>query len=94
MFCVCQMPWMMFEADHANQNFPAKRLARVSLILRDGTRLDGDWNEPRWDHTAPPSEEELRQKYRKLAHPILGAEHADRHRRGAIGPFEPAAQDP
>ena len=67
----------MFEADHANQNFPAKRLARVSLILQDGTRLDGDWNEPRWDHTAPPTEEELRQKYRKLAQPILGEDHAD-----------------
>ena len=66
----------MHEADHANQNFPAKRLARVSLVLKDGRRLEGDWNEPRWDHTAPPSEEELRQKYRKLTHPILGEAHA------------------
>ncbi|WP_127112448.1 MmgE/PrpD family protein [Shimia sediminis] len=66
----------MFEADHANQNFPAQRLARVTLVLQNGTRLEGDWNEPKWDHTAPPSEPELRHKFRDLSHPVLGQDHA------------------
>ncbi|WP_299350034.1 MmgE/PrpD family protein [uncultured Shimia sp.] len=67
----------MIEDDHANQNFPAKRFARVTLILTDGTKLEGNWIEPRWDHTAPPSEAELRGKFRKMAEPVLGKSHAD-----------------
>lgn len=66
----------MHESDHANARFPAERLARVSLILTDGTRLDGDWMNPRWDHRAPPTEAELRAKYHALADPILGKTRA------------------
>lgn len=67
----------MHESDLANENFPAQRPARVSLILNDGTRHDGDWNEPRWDHNTPPTEAEFREKFHKLADPVLGMEHAD-----------------
>lgn len=66
----------MLEDDHANSVFPATRLARVSLHLKDGRVLEGDWKEPRWDHTAPPSEAELREKFHKFAEPILGAARA------------------
>lgn len=66
----------MLEDDHANSVFPATRLARVSLHLKDGRVLEGDWKEPRWDHTAPPSEAELREKFHKFAEPVLGAARA------------------
>ncbi len=60
----------------ANATFPAERLARVTLVLRDGTRLAGDWLNPRWDHRAPPTEAELRAKYHDLADPTLGRARA------------------
>ena len=65
------------ESDFANKNFPTQRHARVSLILTDGTRHEGDWNEPRWDHNAPPTEAEFREKFHKLADPVLGLAHAN-----------------
>lgn len=67
---------IMIEDDHANNLFPATRLAKVALILKDGRRLESDWNEPRWDPTAPPTEEELREKFHKYAAPVLGDERA------------------
>ncbi len=67
----------MHEDNHANSVFPQRRLARVSLILRDGTRHDGNWMEPRWDPTAPPSEAELRDKFHGLADPVLGETRAN-----------------
>lgn len=66
------------EDDHANTAFPQRRLAKVSLVLIDGTRLESEWMEPKWDATAPPTETEMRYKYRALANPILGASRAAR----------------
>lgn len=67
----------MHESDFANENFPIQRPARVSLLLTNGTRHDGDWNEPRWDHNAPPTEAEFREKFHNLADPVLGVAHAN-----------------
>ncbi|PCH74663.1 MAG: 2-methylcitrate dehydratase [Rhodobacteraceae bacterium] len=67
---------VMVESDHANANFPSGRLAKVSLVLRDGTRLDGPYISPRWDHLHPPTEAELRAKYHALADPVLGRARA------------------
>ncbi|WP_204114824.1 MmgE/PrpD family protein [Shimia biformata] len=60
------------EHDYANAAFPTRRFARVSLVLRSGETCQSDWTEPRWDHTAPPTDVELRQKFRNLAAPIIG----------------------
>jgi 2-methylcitrate dehydratase PrpD len=68
---------LMREDDTANAAFPTERLAQVSLVLRDGTRLDGGWLSPRWDHRAPPSPAELRSKFHALADPILGPVRSD-----------------
>jgi len=68
---------VMRENDEANAVFPGKRLARVTLILRDGRRLDGGWSTPRWDATEPPSEAELRAKFHGIADPLLGRVRAD-----------------
>jgi 2-methylcitrate dehydratase PrpD len=47
--------------------FPAERLARVRIELADGTVLDsGDANAP-WDGSAPPTDDELREKFFWLA---------------------------
>ncbi len=67
----------MVEDAHANAPFPQKRLARVTLTLTDGQSLTSDWMEPKWDHTAPPTEAELRAKYHSLADPVLGQSRAD-----------------
>lgn len=65
------------DSDFANSEFPARRFARVTLVLKDGTRLEGDYMTPRWDHTEPPSEAELRAKYHDLADAALGRARAD-----------------
>ena len=45
----------MREADEPNARFPAERLARATLRLRDGSEVSGGWHQPRWDATAPPT---------------------------------------
>jgi 2-methylcitrate dehydratase PrpD len=67
---------LMTERDEANATFPHKRQARVRLILRDGRVLQGDWMTPRWDPEAPPTQVEIRAKYRSLANPVLGEARA------------------
>ena len=42
---------VMRESDEANAVFPGKRLARVTLVLQDGTRLESGWMTPLWDAT-------------------------------------------
>ena len=66
----------MSETDLANARFPQQRLARVTLVLTDGTRLRGNYLTPRWDHDAPPTEAELRAKFHALADPVLGGSRA------------------
>ncbi|MFT7595569.1 MAG: 2-methylcitrate dehydratase PrpD [Paracoccaceae bacterium] len=68
---------VMAESDYANDNFPAARLAKVTLVLKDGTRAEGDYMSPAWAHTDPPSDAELRDKYHALADPVLGKSRAE-----------------
>ncbi len=67
----------MHEDDEANANFPAGRLARVNLTLRDGTSLQSGWVTPQWDAQAPPTEAEFRDKFHALADPVIGKLRAD-----------------
>lgn len=67
----------MVEDDEANARFPAERLARSALVLRDGTQLAGGWMTPLWDATDPPDEAALRAKYHDLADPVLGRDRAE-----------------
>lgn len=62
----------MRENDEANAVFPLTRLARVTLTLTDGRRVQSDWHQPRWDHDAPPTALELHDKFNGLAGPVLG----------------------
>jgi len=63
---------VMTESAEANAAFPARRLARVRLRLRDGRVLQSGWTTPRWDAGAPPSAAELRAKFHAIAGPALG----------------------
>ncbi|CUH80376.1 MmgE/PrpD family protein [Tritonibacter multivorans] len=67
---------VMRESDHADAAFPLRRYAKVDLVLKDGRRLEGDYVEPRWDHTAPPTPAELREKFHQYAVPVVGAPRA------------------
>ena len=67
---------VMTEDAAANAAFPTTRLARVTLELADGRSLQSDWMQPRWDHTAPPTPDELAAKFDVYAGPVLGGVRA------------------
>jgi hypothetical protein len=50
---------VMAQDARANVVFPGTRLARVRLLLPDGRTLESDWMQPRRDHDAPPTPDEL-----------------------------------
>ena len=64
------------EHDRANAAFPDTRLARITLELTDGRRLQSGWKTPRWDADAPPTETELREKFHVIAGEIIGVDAA------------------
>ncbi|MFY0621252.1 MAG: MmgE/PrpD family protein [Pelagimonas sp.] len=66
----------MTESDKANDAFPDTRYARVTLDLTDGRSVTSDWMQPKWDPTAPPTADEMRDKYHALADPVLGPDRA------------------
>ncbi len=57
----------LIDDDLFNARFPADRLSRVEIDLKDGTSLDSGEGRALWDLTAPPTNDELREKYRQLA---------------------------
>jgi 2-methylcitrate dehydratase PrpD len=59
-----------------SSRFPAERLARVDIRLRDGRVLQSTLTEARGDPEAPLSDDELREKFEALAVPVLGATRA------------------
>ena len=63
---------LMVEHDVANAQFPARRLARVALVLRSGETVQGDWVEPLWNPDAPPGDDALVAKFEDLATSVLG----------------------
>lgn len=67
---------VMTESDYANGTFPNDRHAKVALVLKDGQVLETDYLQPRWDHRWPPTEDELRTKYRDLTIPVLGEQRS------------------
>ena len=61
-----------FEAD-----FPRTRAARVEIVLRDGRRLETVVDVPRGMPERPASDDELIEKFRGLAAPIVGPNAAE-----------------
>lgn len=61
-----------------NAAFPARRFARVTLVLRDGARLVSPLTEAAGDPEAPFPESFIRSKFRDYAAPALGEDRASR----------------
>lgn len=65
--------------------FPAERWARVRVTLRDGRTLASDAARARGNPENPLADDELRNKYRALAEPVLGAARTARIERAVGG---------
>ena len=66
------------EEEQFNREFPARRLARVSLLTKEGRRYQSYVTEARGDPEAPLDDDEIARKYHHLADPPLGVERAKR----------------
>ena len=64
------------EDDTFNQHFPEKRFARVKIETKDGNLFDSGKVEPIWEVNNPPSDFELREKFRRLSCEQLPGERA------------------
>ncbi|WP_455373316.1 MmgE/PrpD family protein [Limibacillus halophilus] len=53
-------------------SFPARRIARLDLVLKDGTRLSSGLTQAHGDPENPMTDGEVREKFRSLAAPALG----------------------
>ena len=60
----------LIDDDTFNARFPADRLSRVEIELKDGTVFNSGEVRALWDLTAPPTDDELRAKYRQLANAL------------------------
>ena len=61
-----------------NAAFPARRLAHVTLVLRDGRSVTSQTTEARGDPEAPVAMDEVRAKFHSYAAPVLGPDRAAR----------------
>jgi 2-methylcitrate dehydratase PrpD len=66
----------LLEDDRYNQRFPANRLARIEIETKDSRLFDSGDIEPVWEATDPPSDTDLREKFRQLARQQLTDEKA------------------
>jgi len=66
----------MIEDASFSQLFPAKRLARVEIETEDGSLFDSGEFEADWEASRPPSDLELREKFRRLSGEQLPGERA------------------
>lgn len=62
--------------DAFNQYFPEKRLARVEIETEDGNLFESGEVEPIWEASSPPTDLELRKKFRRLSCDQLPGERA------------------
>ncbi|MFD0857858.1 MmgE/PrpD family protein [Roseovarius aquimarinus] len=67
---------IVIEAPEYNAAFPARRIAHVTLVLRDGRRLVSPPTEAPGDPEAPIADADLRAKFHGWAGPLLGASRA------------------
>ncbi len=72
---LCERVAMTEDAEF-NQRFPARRLARVEIETEDGTVFDSGEFEPDWEASSPPTDLQLREKFRRLAGEQLAEERA------------------
>lgn len=66
----------LLEEPAFNARFPTERIARVQIETTDGLIFDSGEVQPAWDSTAPPTDEELTEKFRWLAQSNLSEARA------------------
>jgi len=66
----------LFEDHQFSSRFPAQRIARVIIETKDDERYDSGKVEARWDSDDPPSDQELMDKFRRLAQEVLPDDRA------------------
>ena len=67
----------LIEDNRFRSRFPAQRFARVIVETQDDKRYDSGEVEARWDSVDPPSDRELREKFRRLVQEVLPAGRAE-----------------
>jgi len=68
----------MIEDEKFNARFPAQRFARVEIETTQGESYDSGEVEPKWEAAAPPTDGELREKFRWLVHDQMSQARADK----------------
>ena len=66
----------LIEYDSFSRRFPARRFARVEIETQDGEVFDSGEVEANWEATSPPTDQALREKFRRLTGEQLSAERA------------------
>ena len=74
----------MREGDYFNAQFPAKRISAVTLVLKDGRRLESGPQEAPGDPETPLSEAELDAKYRRYMAFRVAEERSERVRTAVL----------
>ena len=65
------------EDDRYNEAFPAERIARVTLTTKDGHEYVSADTVATWDPDDAPSDEDMIEKFHRLADPVLGRSFAE-----------------
>jgi len=68
---------VIMEEDQFNHEFPARRLARATLLTKDGQRYQSEVTEARGDPEAPLDNDEIVRKFHHFADPSLGVGRAN-----------------
>lgn len=79
------------EADLYNARFPAGRWGEVTLILKDGQRLESGATNARGGPDGPLRSAEIRDKFMDFAGPVIGRARAEALERAVLGLVEPEA---
>jgi 2-methylcitrate dehydratase PrpD len=66
----------LIENDQFSSCFPARRIARIIIDTKDGERYDSGEVEARWNVDNPPSDQELRDKFRWSVEAVLPDDRA------------------
>lgn len=67
----------LIEDDYFNDRFPSQRLSRVVIETQNGQSYDSGVIQPLWDLEQPATDDELKEKFRNLAHQYLPTTQAD-----------------
>lgn len=77
--------------DECERSYPQRRLGRVTLVLKDGRRLESGLREASGGPIPQPTHDDVVEKFRRFATPPLGKSRAAEIERLALSQTDPAA---